>query len=335
LIKGEDFRMRRRDFIAALGGAAAGWPVVARSQQQVVPVVGLLRFQPLDSMGDPISAFYRGLAESGYVEGRNVAIESRAAEGQADRLPALVADLVRHPVSVIVTSGGTAAALAAKSATATIPIVFTMGADPVSVGVVASLNRPGGNITGATFLGQELTAKRFDLLHQIVPAAKTFAYLVDPTNYQAAADTGKAQDAARGLGVRLVVLTASTASDIEVAFASLKEQRVDALVTASNALFGALGAQLAALAVHYDVPSIYHVRLTVEHGGLVSYGGSVVDMFHLAGAYAGRILKGERPADLPVQQSTRIETVLNLKTAKALGLTIPETLLATADEVIQ
>jgi putative tryptophan/tyrosine transport system substrate-binding protein len=323
--------MRRREFIAGLGSAAA-WPLAARAQQQALPIIGLLSVGFEQSQ--PV-AFRRGLNEQGYVEGRTVAILHRRAEGQFGRLPGLAVDLVLHPVSVIVTTGGTAPALAAKSATATIPIVFTMGADPVSIGLVASLNRPGGNITGATFLGQELTAKRFDLLHEVAPAAKSFAYLVDPTNYQAAADTRKAQDAARSLGVRLVVLSASTPSEIEVAFTSLKEQRIGALVTASNVLFGVQGAQLAAPAARYAVPAIYHVRLTVENGGLISYGGSLIDMYHLAGVYAGRILKGEKPADLPVQQSTRIETVLNLKTAKALGLTSPVTLLATADEVIQ
>jgi putative tryptophan/tyrosine transport system substrate-binding protein len=276
------------------------------------------------------------LAETGYIEGQNVAIEYRWAEGHFDRLPALVADLVRRRVAVIAIAGTTASALAAKAATQTIPIVFTIGSDPVEIGLVASLNRPGGNLTGVTALQAAVVAKRFEMLHELAPAATPIAFLVNPTNAAVAqAETREAQVAARVLGVDLLVLNASTPSEIDTAFATMVGERAGALVTSSETFFMTQRVQFAVLAARHAVPTIYAWRENVEAGGLMSYGSNPLDSIRQAGVYTGRTLKGEKPADLPVQQSTKIELVINLKTAKALGLTIPETLLATADEVIQ
>jgi putative ABC transport system substrate-binding protein len=330
--------MRRREFIAGLGGTAASsniWPLVARAQQPARPVIGVLFGVSENRVsGSLFDAIRQGLSEQGYVEGRNIEILYRSAEGEYDQLPVLAGDLVRRRVAVIA-GGGTSAALAAKSATATIPIVFSIGTDPVEVGLVASLNRPGGNLTGVSFLAAGLVVKRIQLLHAVVPAATSIAFLVDPSSRQIDADIREAQDAAHVLGVRLVILNTSTASEIEAALRTVAEQRIGALLTASNALFAVRGAQLIALAARHAVPAIYHVRGTVDAGGLMSYGASISDANRLAGTYVGRILKGEKPAELPVQFPTKFELILNLKTAKALGLTIPETLLATADEVIQ
>jgi putative ABC transport system substrate-binding protein len=332
--------MRRREFIAGLASAALAsssiWPLAARAQQPAVPVIGFLTVNPGRSeAGYLLPAFHRGLGEEGYAEGRNVKVLYQWAGSAYDRLPALAADLVRRRVAVIVATGGTPVALAAKSATATIPIVLAGGGDPVELGLVASLNRPGGNVTGVSFVTVPLIAKRLELLHQLVPAAATIGFLVNPRSPQVAAETKEAEKAAGILGVRLAVVNASTPDEIERAFATLAEQRIGALLSGADALFGVQHNQLAALAARHALPAIYHTRDTVEVGGLMSYGGSISDAWRLAGIYAGRILKGEKPAELPVQQSTKIEMVINLKTAKALGLTFPVTLLAVADEVIE
>jgi putative tryptophan/tyrosine transport system substrate-binding protein len=326
--------MRRREFIAAFAGAAAS-PPAAWAQQQALPLIGFLSGLSQTAFRGLDPEIRRGLNEQGYVEGRNVEILYRWAEGRYDQLPALAADLVRRRVAVIVAAGaGISSALAAKSATATIPIVFVVGGDPVELGLVGSLNRPGGNLMGVTFLANELVGKRIELLHEIVPAATSIGFLVDPNNL-VKAEMSDAEITARTLGLRLVVLNASSPSEIERAFTSIEAQRIGALLTTGTALFRVQGAQLAALAARHAVPAIYHARPTVEAGGLMSYEAIANDTVRLAFVYAGRILKGEKPGDLPVQQSTRFGMVFNLKTAKALGLTVPPTLLATADEVIE
>jgi putative ABC transport system substrate-binding protein len=326
--------MRRREFIAGFGGAVA-WPVVARAQQSAVPVIGLLRFQSLESMRDLIAAFQRGLADSGYVEGRNLAVEYRSAEGQSNRLPALAADLVRRQVAVIATPDGTAAALAAKAATRTIPIVFGTGGDPINLGLVGSLARPDGNLTGATLLNTEVAGKLLEIMHQLVPTVGTMAGLVNPSNPTSAERITEWQTAAGILGVRLLVLKASNQSEIEAAFVALASSAAGALIMSGDALFITERDRIIGHAQRSAVPTIYPYREDAVSGGLVSYGTSIAEFYRLLGLYTGRILKGEKPADLPVQQVTRIYLAINLKTAKALGLTIPETLLATADEVIQ
>jgi putative ABC transport system substrate-binding protein len=310
--------------------------MATRAQQAAMPVVGYVSgWSPGDAI-NYVTSFRQGLAETGYIEGQNVAIEYRWAEGHFDRLPALVADLVRRRVAVIAIAGTTASALAAKAATQTIPIVFTIGSDPVEIGLVASLNRPGGNITGVTALQAAVVAKRFEMLHELAPAATPIAFLVNPTNAAVAqAETREAQVAARVLGVDLLVLNASTPSEIDTAFATMVGERAGALVTSSETFFMTQRVQFAVLAARHAVPAIYAWRENVEAGGLMSYGSNPLDSIRQAGVYTGRILKGEKPADLPAQQSTKIELVINLKTAGALGLIIPETLLATADEVIQ
>jgi putative ABC transport system substrate-binding protein len=326
--------MRRREFITLLGSAAA-WPLAARAQQPTMPVIGLLGSESPDLYVNRLRAFRQGLSETGFVEGRNVAIEYRWAEGQNDRLPALAADLVRRQVAVIATLGSLPAVPIAKSATTTIPIVFAIGADPVAVGLVASLNRPGGNLTGVTSLNVEVAPKRLELLHELVPTAKIVAALVNPTNPAVKTQSGDLQAAARALGLQLHVLQASTESDLDTAFATLARLRAGALVIGIDPFFTNRTEQLAARALHQAVPTIYHFREFAAAGGLISYGGSVAESNRLAGAYTGRILKGEKPADLPVQQAVKVELVINLKTAKALGLTVPVTLLTRADEVIE
>ena len=328
--------MKRRAFIAGLGSAAA-WPVVARAQQTVMPVVGVLNST---SLGGParqrlMAAFRQGVNEAGYVEGRNVAIEYRSAEGQYDRLPALAADLVRRRVSVIAAIGGIPSALAAKSATNMIPIVFEFGVDPVEMGLVASLSRPGGNITGITNLSVELGPKRLELLHKVVPMATRIALLINSGNTNRDGVVKDMQTAALALGVRLVVLDAGTEHEIDTTFAQLRHLGAQALVIGPDPFFASTTEQFAALAVRDAVPAIYEYDEFVAAGGLMSYGGGIPEAYRLTGVYVGRVLKGEKPADLPVQQPAKFEFVINLKTAKALGLTIPETLLATADEVIQ
>jgi putative ABC transport system substrate-binding protein len=325
--------VRRRDFIAGLAGAAA-WPLAARAQQLSVPVIGLLAGQTPELFASRMRALHRGLSESGYVEGRNVAIEYRWGAGEVDRLPGLAADLVRRRVNVIITSG-TASAIAATAATKTIPMVFSVSSDPVRLGFVASLNHPDGNATGSTNLGVEVGPKRLELLHELLPAAKRVALLVNPTNSGVETQSREHQTAARKLGLQLEVLRAKSERDIESAFAALLQLRADALVIGPDSFFNAHDKRLAALALRYGVPAIHSDRPFVAAGGLISSGASIPDQYRLAGNYAGRILMGEKPGDLPVQQSTKVELIINMKTAKALGITIPETLLATADEVIQ
>jgi putative ABC transport system substrate-binding protein len=326
----------RREFITLLGGAAATWPLAARAQQPSMPVIGFLSPTSPNSRAELIAAFHQGLAEVGYVEGRNVAIEYRWAKDQNEQLPFMAADLVQRRVSVIVAIDGTAAALAAKAATSTIPIVFIVGADPVELGLVASLGRPGGNITGVGALAVGTAAKRLQLLHELVPAAAGIAFLRNPTNpYFSALETRELQAAATVLGVRLLLLNASSPHEIEVAFANLVAQRAGAFLLGTDPFFMTARDQLVALANRHTVPAIYPFREDAAAGGLVSYGASNRDAFRLVGDYTGRILSGDRPADLPVQQVTRIEMAINLKTANALGLTVPLPLLARADEVIE
>ena len=324
----------RREFIAGLGSAAA-WPVVAHAQQAAVPVIGFLSAQSAElDYKDVTFPFLQGLEETGYVEGQNVVVEYRWADNQVDRLPALAADLVRRRVAVIVALNSSAA-LAAKVATTTIPIVFSTGQDPVALGLVATLNRPAGNVTGHTILNAELTPKRLQLLRELVPNAARFGLLADPVYPAAQSVITNLEATARTLGMQFVVVNARTESDLEPAFATFSQQRVGAVLIGPSAFFARRTEQLAALAARHALPAIFPIREFALAGGLMSYGGSIRYMFHQVGVYTGRILKGEKPADLPVQQPTKFEFVINLKTAKALGLTIPETLLATADEVIQ
>jgi ABC-type uncharacterized transport system substrate-binding protein len=326
--------MRRRDFIAGIGSAAA-WPLAARAQQPAMPVIGFLSTgSPQVAPGPGLAAFRQGLGETSYVEGRNVAIEYRWAEEQVDRLPALAADLVRRRVAVIAT-GGNRPALAAKAATATIPIVFSTSADPVRLGLVASLSRPGGNLTGVTSLTTEVGPKRLELLHEAVPAATLIGLLLNPTNPQNEAFLRDQQAAARILGVQLHVLYASAERDFDAAFATLVQLRAGGLVIGPDAFVNSRTEQLAALALRHAVPTSFQGRDGAAAGGLMSYGGSITEAIRLAGVYTGRILKGEKPADLPVQQATKFEMILNLKTAKALDLTVPTSTLLRADEVIE
>ena len=308
--------MRRRDFIVGLGGAAA-WPLAARAQQPAIPVIGyIVGISSPSRLADLIAAFHKGLSETGYVEGQNVAFEYRRVGGQNDRLPALAAELVQSRVAVIAAPGGTAAALAAKAATRTIPIVFRIGGDPVAIGLVASLNRPGGNVTGVTTLGTELAPKRLELLRELLPAPGMVALLVNPTNANAAVETKAVQAAADSLGVRLVILNASSPNDIETVFASMARQGIGGFLTTAESLFFQQHERLVALVARQSIPAIYSDRVFVEAGGLMSYGTNIFDGHRLAGLYAGRILRGEKPADLPVQQVTKIELIINLKTAK-------------------
>jgi putative tryptophan/tyrosine transport system substrate-binding protein len=326
--------MRRRQFIAGLGSAAA-WPLAARAQQAAMPVIGFLSTQSADDdYKKRTIPFLQGLGETGYVEGQNVAVEYRYAENQVDRLPALVADLVRHRVVVIVASG-TAAALAAKAATATIPVIFATGGDPVALGLVASLNRPGGNLTGSASLAGELAPKQLQLLHELTRNTAVFGVLADPTFPVNQSTIAALQAAARTLSLQLVVVNAGRDSDLETAFATFSQQRVGAVLVSDTTFYTRRAEQLAALAARHALPAIFPFREFALAGGLMSYGSSLGYGMHQVGIYTGRILKGEKPADLPVQQITKIDLVINLKTAKALGLTVPETLLATADELIQ
>jgi putative ABC transport system substrate-binding protein len=323
--------MRRREFIRFLGGAATVWPMGARAQQVALPVIGFLHGESPGPNASVVAAFQQGLGETGYVVGRNVAIEFRWAEGRYDRLPALAADLVRRQVTVIAANGR--AADTAKTATATIPIVFATAGDPIQLGRVAGLNRPGGNLTGATTLGGELAPKRLELLHELVPTATIMGLLVSPDR---SARTGPPlQMAARSLGIELHVLHASTERDFDAAFATLLQLRAGGLVIAAEANFTNWSEELAALALRHSMPTIFQFREFAAAGGLVSYSGSNSEAYRLAGIYTGRILKGEKPADLPVQQATKVELIINLKTAKALGIAVPLTLQASADEVIE
>ena len=327
--------MRRRNFISLVGGAAAAWPLAARAQQPAMPVIGFVNPTSAQSFARPLSAFLKGLAETGYVEGRNVAIEYRWAENRNDRLSAMVADLVRRQVSVIAATS-TPAAVAAKAATTTIPIVFEIGSDPIQLGLVASLSRPGGNITGATQLVQEVTPKMLELLHELLPTAHVMALLVNPTSPALAQTyTSKVLAAAHTLGLELHVLNASSERDFDGVFARLIELRAGGLVIGAEAFFTSHSEQLAALAAHYGVPTIYKGREFAAAGGLMSYGSDITDSYRLAGIYTGRVLKGAKPADLPVQQATKIELYINLKTAKALGINVPLPVSGRADEVFE
>jgi putative tryptophan/tyrosine transport system substrate-binding protein len=325
--------MRRRDFIKSIGGAAA-WPIVARAQQGAIPVIGLLGSTTPKEWAPLVAEFLKGLSETGIVVGRNVTIEYRWAEGQYERLPTMAAELAERQVSVIVALT-TPAAVAAKAATATTPIVFTTIGDPVQIGLVPSLNHPGGNITGVTYLNVEIAPKLLELLHEAVSTATAMALLVNPTNPNVDTVSRSLQAAAHTLGRELHVLNTSTDRDIDTAFASLVQLRIGGLVIASDAFFNTREEELAALALRYRLPAIFQTRAFTLAGGLMSYTGSASDVYRQAGVYTGRILKGEKPAELPVMQATKVELVINLKTAKALGLTVPMTLLGRADELIE
>jgi putative tryptophan/tyrosine transport system substrate-binding protein len=331
--------MRRREFITLLGGMAAPllpWPLAARAQQAAMPVVGFLGSTSPGSLSDSVSAFHGGLSETGYVEGRNVAIEYRWAEGQYARLPGLVADLVHRQVAVIAAIDGLPSAMAARAATATIPIVFFTGGDPVQLGLVASLHRPDGNLTGVTSLNVEVGPKRLELLHELLPTATVMALLVNPTSPSTTESITKdALAAAHALGLQLHVLNASTERDFDAVFAKLIQLRAGGLVIAPDAFFISRSEQLGALALRHAVPAIFQYREFAAAGGLMSYGGSRTDAYRQVGVYTGRILKGEKPSELPVQQVTRVELFLNLKTAKALGIMVPLPLSGRADEVIE
>jgi ABC-type uncharacterized transport system substrate-binding protein len=326
--------MRRREFLKIVGGSAAILPVKARAQQPAMPVIGFLSAVSPGPFAQRVAAFQQGLTAAGYDEGRNVAIVSRWAEGRYDQLPALAADLVGRKVVLIVTYTD-AAALAAKAATTTIPIVFINGGDPVRAGIVPSLNRPGGNVTGASFFGVDLAPKQIALAHEIVPGAAVIAVLVDQNVPDAVAQVPAMKEAARSLGLQLIVLFARNESDVDTAFATIVRERAGALVVGTGALLTNQRKQIIALAARHVLPTIYPFREFAADGGLISYGNNVPDTFRQGGVYAGRILKGDKPANLPVILSTKFEFVLNLKTAKALGLTIPPSLLTSADEVIE
>jgi putative tryptophan/tyrosine transport system substrate-binding protein len=325
--------MRRRDVFTLLGGAAAAWPLAAHAQQPAMPVIGFLNGLGQNDRPNLQLAFRRGLGEAGYVDGRNVAIEYRFAESRYDRLPVLAADLVGRKVAAIAATGG--AVLAAMAATKTIPIVFTTGGDPVQEGYVASLNRPGSNVTGVSWFGNLVAGKGLGLLHELVPNAAVIALLVNPKLPETARMEGEGREAARSLGQQLLVLNATTPSEIDAAFATMRQQRVGALLVGGDPFLSSRRQQIVALATRDAIPDMYTNREFVEEGGLMSYGNDTADSYRRAGVYVGRILNGASPADLPVDQATKFDLVVNVKAAKAIGLTIPESFLARADEVIE
>ena len=327
--------MRRREFLTLIGGATAAWPLAARAQQPAMAVIGYLAFTSPDERPTLLAAFLQGLEQAGYVVGQNVAIEYRSARGHDERLPALVAELLGLPAAVIAATGGEASAQAAKSATSQIPIVFTAGSDPVKAGLVASLNRPGGNVTGASVEGNELDAKRLQLLHEFLPKAATIGVLIDPKNSAVQPVLADMNAAADVNGQRLVIREASTEAKLESVFASLQSQHIDALLVTTNPSYEGRRQQLVALAERYSVPVLYPWREYSVAGGLISFSASFTDTYRQVGSYVGRILKGAKPSDLPVVLPTKFELVINLRTAKALGLSVPNTLLVSADEVIE
>ena len=327
--------LRRRQFLTLLSGTAAAWPLAARAEQPTLPIVGYVHADSPQTVLGLLGAFREGLGETGYVEGQNVAIEYRWAENDLSRIPELVADLVHRRVAVIATPGGSAATLAAKAATTTIPIVFSLGLDPVQLGLVESLSRPGGNITGVNSMSNELVAKRLGLLHELLPTATRFAVLVNPKNPTTESLKKDVEVAAAAIGPQIEFFTASTGVDIDTAFVSLVQRRADALLVHPDNLFINRRIQLTTLAARHAVPAIYPLRPDAEAGGLMSYGTKLADAHRQAGVYTGRILKGAKPADLPVVQPTKFEFVINLQTAKTIGLTVPPTLLARADEMIE
>jgi putative tryptophan/tyrosine transport system substrate-binding protein len=327
--------IRRREFIVALGSTAIAWPLAARAQQPAMPVIGFLGAPSAAPYARYVAAIHQGMKEVGYVEHQNVAMEYRWADGQYDRLPALAADLVGRRVALIVPIGGAPATLAAKAATSTIPIVFNMGADPIQLGLVANLNRPGGNVTGIAMMTLEIERKRLELLHELAPASTSVAVLLNPSNAQAQTQEREAQAAARVIGRQVLVLKAATEREIESAFATLAREKAGALLVGGDTFFTSQAIFFVVLTARHAIPAIYPVRSVVDAGGLMSYGSSLLDAYRQTGVYAGRVLNGEKPADLPIVQPTKFELVINLKTARAVGIAIPPTLLARADEVLE
>jgi ABC-type uncharacterized transport system substrate-binding protein len=326
--------MQRRDFIKVIAGAAVAWPLAARAQQPVTPVIGFMNGGSPDGLARLSAAFRQGLGETGYIEHQNVAIEYRWANGKYDQLPAMAADLLRRQV-IVIAATSTPAALAAKAATTTIPVVFETAGDPITLGLVASLNRPGGNVTGITQLSSELVSKRLGLLHDFLPAATIIGSLVNPTDPRAKSQTSDLQKAAGALGLQIHILNTSTDGELDKAFADLIQLRAGAVIVGTGEFFNRRSEQIVALAERQGMPAMYQYRHFVDVGGLISYGPSLTDAYRQAGVYTGRILKGEKPADLPVLRATKFELVINLKTAKALGLTIPSGVFSIADEVIE